>query len=586
MAGSPAESIYGLPQIKRLPRHLKQYIVDQNYDRYTPIDHAVWRYIMRQAVAFHRDHAHESYLDGLRRTGIDLERIPRIEEMNRILGRIGWGAAPVDGFIPPAAFMEFQAHRVLVIAADMRQIDHIEYTPAPDIVHEAAGHAPIIADEEYAEYLRRFGEYGAKAVSSREDLDLYEAVRHLSILKEAPGTPPEEIRRAEQDVSRKQAGLGEPSEMALLTRLHWWTVEYGLIGALGDPRIYGAGLLSSIGEAAHCLTPAVRKLPYSIRAADYPFDITTFQPQLFVAESFAQVNEVLEEFADSLSFRRGGREGLLKGLGTEQVVTVVYSSGLQVSGKLAEIIADGEGDPVYLRTSGPTALAVADRQLAGEGKESHPDGFGGPVGRPHGSDRPLETMSDGDLRSIGLIPGAQGRIELAGGVIVSGLLERIRREQGRVVLLRFSRCRVTRGDRVLFDPGWGSYDMPVGERILSVFQGAADKDAFESVSLVPKERTIRIDSTEEARDLHKLYGAVRKIREEVGGFDSLGSIYDVLCSRHPDDWLLALEILEILRERGLDPDLQRRIALFLDGDRRDEKRTRLIEAGLRHCGGL
>src|SRR5512146_373196 len=119
---APERSIFEIEQIARLPRHLKPYIVEQGYDRYTPVDHAVWRYIMRQAFSFHREHAHGAYVDGLRRTGISLDRIPRIEEMNEILGRIGWGAAPVDGFIPPAAFMEFQAHRVLVIAADMRRI--------------------------------------------------------------------------------------------------------------------------------------------------------------------------------------------------------------------------------------------------------------------------------------------------------------------------------------------------------------------------------------------------------------------------------------------------------------------------------
>ena len=116
-----------------LPDHLKQFVVDQGYQRYTPVDHAVWRYIMRQNLDFLRDHAHGAYVEGLRKTGISVERIPRIEEMNEILGRIGWAAVTVDGFIPPAAFMEFQAHRVLVIAADMRQIDHIGYTPAPDI---------------------------------------------------------------------------------------------------------------------------------------------------------------------------------------------------------------------------------------------------------------------------------------------------------------------------------------------------------------------------------------------------------------------------------------------------------------------
>mgnify|MGYP000371157777 CR=1 FL=1 len=89
-----------------------------------------------------------------------------MEGMNRILKDIGWAAVSVDGFIPPNAFMEFQAYNVLVIASDIRTINHIEYTPAPDIIHEAAGHAPIITNPEYAEYLRRFGEIGSKAISS------------------------------------------------------------------------------------------------------------------------------------------------------------------------------------------------------------------------------------------------------------------------------------------------------------------------------------------------------------------------------------------------------------------------------------
>src|SRR5512136_845022 len=358
MARGSSDSIYGVEQIARLPRHLKQYIVEQNYERYSPQDQAVWRYIMRQAFAFHQVHAHEAYVEGLRKTGIGLERIPRSEEMNEILGRIGWGAAPVDGFIPPAAFMEFQAHRVLVIAADIRQINHLEYTPAPDIVHEAAGHAPIIADGEYAEYLRRFGEYGARALSSKQDFELYEAIRHLSILKEASGTSAEEAASAEEAVSEKQASLGEPSEMALLSRLHWWTVEYGLIGTPERPRLYGAGLLSSIGEAAYCLTDEVKKLPYGVDAANYAFDITKMQPQLFVTSSFAHLNEVLEQFADTMAFRRGGLYGLERAVQSRNVATFEYSSGLQVSGVVAEIVTDSGDDPSYVRTAEPTALAA------------------------------------------------------------------------------------------------------------------------------------------------------------------------------------------------------------------------------------
>src|SRR5437016_12786561 len=252
--------------VQSLPKHLLQFAVDQRYEEYTPVDHAVWRFIMRQNIFFLKEYAHKVYFQGLLNTGISFERIPRIEEMNDILGQIDWGAVAVDGFIPPAAFMEFQAYKVLVIACDMRQIHHIEYTPAPDIVHEAAGHAPIIVDREYSNYLQRFGEVGAKAMQSRRDFELYHSFRHLSILKDLRTPDPKEVEEATCEVERRQKNLGEPSEMALLSRLHWWTVEYGLIGTLDKPKIYGAGLLSSIGESVSCLEANVKKIPYSIDA--------------------------------------------------------------------------------------------------------------------------------------------------------------------------------------------------------------------------------------------------------------------------------------------------------------------------------
>src|SRR6187549_3776682 len=300
------------PAVRALPKHLLQFAVDQRYDEYTSVDHAVWRFIMRQNVFFLKEYAHKVYFQGLLDTGISFERIPRIQEMNDILGKIGWGAVAVDGFIPPAAFMEFQAYKVLVIACDMRQIHHIEYTPAPDIVHEAAGHAPIIVDQEYSRYLQRFGEVGAKAMQSKKDFELYESIRHLSILKELPNSDPKEVNEATREVEYRQANLGEPSEMALLSRLHWWTVEYGLIGTLENPKIYGAGLLSSIGESVSCLEPEVKKIPYSIDAQNCAFDITTKQPQLFVCRDFQHLKGVLEEFASKMAYQVGGLEGINK----------------------------------------------------------------------------------------------------------------------------------------------------------------------------------------------------------------------------------------------------------------------------------
>src|SRR3954464_7009036 len=366
--------------VRSLPKHLLQFAVDQRYEDYTPVDHAVWRFIMRQNTFFLKEYAHKVYFQGLLETGISFERIPRIQEMNDILGQIGWGAVAVDGFIPPAAFMEFQAYKVLVIACDMRQIHHIEYTPAPDIVHEAAGHAPIIVDEEYSNYLQRFGEVGAKAMQSKKDFELYEAIRHLSILKELPNSKEEEVKAATREVEERFANLGEPSEMALLSRLHWWTVEYGLIGTLENPKIYGAGLLSSIGESVSCLESRVKKLWYSIDAANQPFDITTKQPQLFVCHDFQHLTDVLEEFASKMAYRVGGLEGINKAIECHNVATCQYSSGLQVTGVFTEVLTSTDKTPIYLRSTGPSALAFNNKQLDGHGKERHAEGFGAPIG--------------------------------------------------------------------------------------------------------------------------------------------------------------------------------------------------------------
>ncbi len=530
------------------PKHLLQFAVDQRYDDYTPVDHAVWRFIMRQNIFFLREYAHKVYFQGLLDTGISFERIPRIQEMNDILAKIEWGAVAVDGFIPPAAFMEFQAYKVLVIACDMRQIHHIEYTPAPDIVHEAAGHAPIIVDREYSNYLQRFGEVGAKAMSSKKDFELYQAIRHLSILKEQPNSDPKEVEEATKLVEHRQKTLGKPSEMALLSRLHWWTVEYGLIGTLEKPKIYGAGLLSSIGESVSCLEPEVKKIPYSIDAANVPFDITTKQPQLFVCRDFKHLRDVLEEFASKMAYSVGGLEGINKAIECNNVATCEYSSGLQVSGVFTEVIVDPNNSPIYLRTSGPSALALGDKELDGHGVDYHKEGFGSPIGR---------------WKQTEIVEGKETKLEFESGISVEGKIDKVLRRDGKVLLISFSNCTAKYGDRILFDPNWGAYDMAVGKQISSVFNGAADKDAYNQVALVPKERTIKVPSDAKRKRLENLYAQVRKIRESKTGYERLGEIWETQQAEHPEDWLLSMEIFEILDTTDQQTELKGKIERFL-----------------------
>jgi phenylalanine-4-hydroxylase len=547
---------FGNPQVAKLPAHLRQFVVSQDYDNYTPLDHAVWRYVMRKNLAYLSKVADASYLEGLEKTGITIDSIPNIMDMNTILGKIGWGCVCVDGFLPPSSFMEFQAYKVLVIAADIRQIEHIEYTPAPDILHEAAGHAPIIADPTYAEYLRLFGEIGSKAISSAQDFELYEAIRHLSIIKEDPNTEQKEIVQAEKDIELIQSNMGQTSEMAQIRNLHWWTVEYGLIGDLNQPKIYGAGLLSSIGESESCLKEEVKKLPYSIEAAQQAFDITEPQPQLYVTPSYTHLTQVLEEFANTMALRKGGLEGLEKAIASNNTCTVEYSSGLQVSGIFNNVIADN-GQIVYVSTSSPTALAWQNKELVGHDKSYHAHGFSSPVGRLKNTSMPLENMSIDELMSLEIESGKQVSLEFESGVNVQGKLINVsKNRKGLNMILSFEDCCVNYNNEVLFQPEWGTYDMAVGESIVSVFSGAADMAVFSKDNpFVPSELTHKIQYDEKRLELHKLYQKIRDIREGNTDKQELPGVWQELI-KHPKDWLAAVEILEISTDDSLNAEIK------------------------------
>ena len=534
---------YGNPQVAALPNRLRRYIIDQPYDRYTPVDHAVWRYVMRQNYSYLKDAAYYPYIPGLKHAGLTIERIPSMQEINDALAGIGWGAVTVDGFIPPAAFMEYQAFRVLVIAADIRQLDHIEYTSAPDIIHESAGHAPIISDTAYNRYLSRLGEIGTRAIFSHQDQALYEAIRALSILKELPHPDPQALQEAEDRVAYLQANMGEPSEMALLSRLQWWTVEYGLIGSPENPKIYGAGLLSSIGESQWCMGPEVRKIPYSIDAVHQSYDITRPQPQLFVTPTFEHLIEVLETFEAGMAWRKGGADGLQKAIDAQTVCTAVFRSGLQLSGIFSDILKDDQGRIAYVRTKGPSVLSYQDEALPGHGADHHHHGYGSPVG-------PLAGVVK-DPASLDLTPGHRLHLRFASGIKVDGELTKTLYRNGQLLLLTFRDCTVRDASgQLLFDPAWGVYDMAVGEDIISVFGGTADREVDVASLPVSDRRTDPPQYTPQDLAYQQLFRRVREIREGNLRSEALSDVIAALNTDHPDDWLCRLEILEILEERA------------------------------------
>ncbi len=510
-----------------LPPHLRRFVVAQDYAAYTPRDHAVWRHILRRLTAHLKDVAHPRYLAGLEATGIEIERIPSIDEMNVKLARAGWSAVAVRGFIPPAVFTELQSRRVLAIAADVRTHEHVEYTPAPDIVHESAGHAPFIADPVYANFLQAAGRAGFRAIASAEDQAVFEAVRALSIAKEDPTATAEEVALAEERLGAAAASVRRASESVRASRLYWWTCEFGLVGSLDAPRLYGAGLLSSIGEAVGCLGPKVRKLPLSIACTEVPYDITRMQPQLFVARDFDQLFEVVGEFVATLSWKRGGDAGLDEAIAARTVNQLALAGGRELSGRVSERIPSGEEvapglTAAYALLDGPVLVSRGGRAVARPWLRDVVVAFGeGEL--PDRGDFALSLASGLELRGFAVGGGEVVRLE--------GALHGRRQKLPPWALLFLSRdlASVSGGpaDPETWDRWFGELSSPAAGG-----EGEQRARAHRARALPPR--------------LAQLYAEVRRLRES--GHASRERLLAIRseAAAFEDDWLLRSEVDELL----------------------------------------
>lgn len=542
--------------LDRVPAHLRQYVAFQDYGAYDEIDQAVWRFILLQTHARLVATAHPAYARGLDACGLSVARIPRIEEIDAHLARFGWGAVCVDGFIPPRAFQEFQALRILTIAGAIRTQEHLAYTPAPDIVHEAAGHAPILPDPEYRAFLERFGEVGQRAFSSPHDRAVHECVRQLSVVKEDPHATPAQRAACDRALEELLAAAPAPSEAALLSRLHWWTVEYGLVGAPSDYRIYGAGLLSSLGEGEACHDPAVRKLPLSATCIDVGYDITRPQPQLFVARDFAQLREVLDTVAEGFAQRRGGAAALEVARASEEVATLVLASGASVTGVVARVEHAG-GAPAWVELSGPAALAHEGRHLPGCGPAELARGVAFPLGRLADGADSARLDASALVRLGARCAPDELDLRFASGVRIAGRLrDTLRAADGRVLALVVGEnAEAKLGERPLALP---SRVIPLAGEIAAAHAGAASPDywpAGEFPRALTPPRRARPASDQR---LVLLYRDALRLWERPDSIDEVPDAPDIvpgftrianeLRTHYPGDWLLRWNLLESLRK--------------------------------------
>ena len=226
---------------------------EQNWDLYTPEDHAVWSLLYARRMEELQRTGSRVFLEGAAAIGLRPGSVPDLEDVNgRLAPRTGWAAVPVVGFIPARRFFECLAERRFPTTVSVRPREQLDYLPEPDIFHDVFGHVPLHADPVFADFLQGFGQVAARAES-------------------------------EEDVRR-------------MARLFWFTVEFGLVREDGEVKVYGSGLISSHGDAANALGPDCDRRPFSLHAVmEQHFEIDHFQDVLFVVESFEQLFEAVEQ---------------------------------------------------------------------------------------------------------------------------------------------------------------------------------------------------------------------------------------------------------------------------------------------------
>src|SRR6267378_3806269 len=219
---------------------------------YTNEEHQVWRAIWQALQPAHQKHACAEYLLSLGRLSFASDRIPQLREVNqRVQAISGFRLEPVAGLVQPRVFLENLADGVFLCTQYIRHHSTPLYTPEPDVVHEIIGHGVTLASPRVAELNRLFG----KAVRRTTSADALE----------------------------------------MLSRIYWFTIEFGVLREDGAVKAYGTGLLSSAGEMAKMHKADLRPLDLDA-AARLDYDPTHFQPVLFCADSFAAMYQTLREY--------------------------------------------------------------------------------------------------------------------------------------------------------------------------------------------------------------------------------------------------------------------------------------------------
>jgi phenylalanine-4-hydroxylase len=227
--------------------------IAQRWEDYTAEQHEVWKILFKRRMSQLKESGSKVFMQGIERIGLSENEVPNLEDVNRRLEALtGWRAVPVRGFLEAKLFFKCLAQRRFPTTVIIRRMDQLDYLPEPDIFHDVFGHVPLHSDPVFADFLQQFGAVAAAAVTE--------------------------------------------NEVKMLTRLFWFTVEFGLIEEDGRPKAYGSGLISSGADCANALGPKCERKPFSLDGVFHQdFEVSDLQNVLFMVKSFDALFKAAEE---------------------------------------------------------------------------------------------------------------------------------------------------------------------------------------------------------------------------------------------------------------------------------------------------
>ncbi|MBC7797190.1 MAG: phenylalanine 4-monooxygenase [Pyrinomonadaceae bacterium] len=245
-----------------IAKHAKQFREDPQHKivdvAYTPEEQKVWQIVSTKLEELQQTRASEFYLEAKKLLGINNERIPQLSEMSKRLTELSnFRLAPIEGLVETRAFLSMLSYRTMLCTQYIRHHSRPEYTPEPDIVHEAIGHIPNFTNPDFADFSQNIGR-GAKIATAQQ-------------LEE-------------------------------LGRLYWFTVEFGLVEEHGETKAFGAGLLSSFGELENAFTDNVEKRPFDLQTViNTTYSYSDMQPILYVIPSYSYLKDVTRQYIETFT---------------------------------------------------------------------------------------------------------------------------------------------------------------------------------------------------------------------------------------------------------------------------------------------